>query len=808
MSDNTAPPSAATVPAPPPPPAPAGEPPLRPVRKGFAGVLFALGIFLLGVALYYAVNARALGGTEGPAETWAKGAASKEVWPILLWAALCGLAGVVGAGLLGRDRPGADEPGWLSRAVGLCMLVGAGAAVLIPLDLLLTRSLTLAINPVSVGAIAITCILALCGAMLINDTQVRDSARLRLAIMVAGLAVGLVTLLVGVSLAVFTSWEDLRGGLGSWRQRPAVLAWPVGVYLAGVALMFLSIQPGMPLIRQNQNIRRTVFGANLTVTILLLLGVLALPNVLAYAEPMTQFFGRPFDWTKGGVNSLSPATRNYLAGLREPVKVYVVMNRNSLITQDVLTLLENCRSLSSNFNWELVSRLSGENQSRIVGFMQKYGVSDLNGLLIVPGNEEGSTHALVKAQDLADFSGMRGRSSGYTFKGESQLLGALRSLSEGKIIIYFTAGHGELALEGRMPKGRPPMGGGGGDLRVLKQRLGSRKNVEVRSLTIDATTKSVPKDATVVVVARPTRAFGPAEAGLLRDYVQRNAVAGKAEAKGKGKEKRESEEVTAGKLLLLLDPIIERGKGIADTGLEGLLGAWNVKLGMDRVMNLTQSNPLDVIAYCDPESTNPIAKGFNPNPRQITAFMFEDSRTVGPLNEGGGAKKVEPILVTYNDIGIWAEKNVLADPGKLRSDLRKRENQKELIKKLARDPLPIAVAVSDSGTPPGMPRDAAHAAAGKDTPRMVVFGTSSWLSDGSLQGRQGPLYLDLFNSCVTWVQGKSEAFGVSDVEDKERKPYDLGIPPDNFRRLAFLPLGLMVMAVLALGTGVWVVRRR
>src|SRR5438445_6900833 len=31
---------------------------------------------------------------------------------------------------------------------------------------------------------------------------------------------------------------------------------------------------------------------------------------------MTQFFGRPFDWTKTGVNSISEQTRNYLAGLR------------------------------------------------------------------------------------------------------------------------------------------------------------------------------------------------------------------------------------------------------------------------------------------------------------------------------------------------------------------------------------------------------------------------------------------------------------------------------------------------------------
>ena len=62
--------------------------------------------------------------------------------------------------------------------------------------------------------------------------------------------------------------------------------------------MFASLQLGKGLERQNQNIRRLIYGYNAVMTGLLLLAVLTLVNVLAYAEPFTRFFGRPFDWTE------------------------------------------------------------------------------------------------------------------------------------------------------------------------------------------------------------------------------------------------------------------------------------------------------------------------------------------------------------------------------------------------------------------------------------------------------------------------------------------------------------------------------
>src|SRR3954447_16847609 len=99
-----------------------------------------------------------------------------------------------------------------------------------------------------------------------------------------------------------------------------------------------------------------------------------------------------------------------------------------------------------------------------------------------------------------------------------------------------------------------------------------------------------------------------------------------------------------------------------------------------------------------------------------------------------------------------------------------------------------------------MARDPAHARdVPEDMPRLVVLGTASWISDDSLEGRGGATRVALFNACVSWLRGKAPTTR-TDVPDKTRQEYELNIPPDNTTRLKWLPLGLMVMIVIALGT--------
>jgi hypothetical protein len=105
-----------------------------------------------------------------------------------------------------------------------------------------------------------------------------------------------------------------------------------------------------------------------------------------------------------------------------------------------------------------------------------------------------------------------------------------------------------------------------------------------------------------------------------------------------------------------------------------------------------------------------------------------------------------------------------------------------------------------------MPRDAAHAGMLKETPRMVVFGSSEWVTDATIGGRFGDVYADLFESCLNWMREKS-AIGLK-IPPKERPSYTLNVPEAGMMRLLFLPLGLILLGIIGLGCGVWVVRRR
>ena len=88
--------------------------------------------------------------------------------------------------------------------------------------------------------------------------------------------------------------------------------------------------------------------------------------------------------------------------------------------------------------------------------------------------------------------------------------------------------------------------------------------------------------------------------------------------------------------MLLFNPVTQKEGDrttMTPTGLEGLLGEFNVKLGNDRIMNITARDPLEVLAVTNPQSPNPIAKAFHPSPEEQVKFFFRNVRTVDTLAE-------------------------------------------------------------------------------------------------------------------------------------------------------------------------------
>jgi hypothetical protein len=826
MSDNAptnVTPTPPAAPAPAPAPAPT-DPTLASMRTGFGAVLVLIAVGLLCLAAYYFYTPKDVAPATDAAEpTWSTYFKHPTVWPVAVWSLAFGLVSAGGAYVMitGLNRPDRDSPDWLAKAISFAFY-GAGACLLaLTVYVFVQRGFnSSAFTPLNLWAMLSACLLLVSGLLLMMEPS-PQADRLRQFVLGTGLTMGALTFVLGVSLATITFYNDIGKGMATWQERPAVLIWPLAASLLGLGLAFFSVQPATPLIRTNQNLRRVVYGTNLAVTTLLLVLILVTFNVLAWAQPMSRFFGRSYDWTSTGFHALSPQTRNFVSGLRQPIKVYVVMQRGDPIANDVTTMLDNCRGLNSLVSYEVIE-FTPRNRERVMALMNKYNLTDPQGLLVVSGTGEKGDYVFVKKRDLyeEDMNRARRGPPTYTFKGEGALLNALVTLTEGQMKIYFATGHGELSADAPMPPqlGKMPRGAGG-ELSTLRMRLTNRESVKVETLKIDRNLKEIPKDASLVVIARPREPFSDEEVAVLRNYLRRERKTRTEKLKDKGNIEKEVEEVTSGKLFLLLDPYAPKVGAkarVQDTGLEPLLTEYNVKLGKNRIMALRRAQgtpPDEVIAITDDQAANPIAKAFHPQPDQPTLFPFKDARTVEAAAPVGGKASVEPLLLVPPSLLIWASDDFDTSPSAQRQRLM--ENQAELRKMIRDEPLSLAVTVSDGGADPAMPKDAAHAMARKDTPRMVIFGSSSWITDEGLRGELGPDRVALFTTCVGWLQG-SDVLGKSPEDTiKKRQIYNPNIKDENKEWLyrlpvwfAPLPMLLMVAMVAVIGAGVWVVRRR
>ena len=788
----------------------------RPVRLGVAVFLGSLALILLSVAVYFAVNATAFGtvGGEIPG-TWGQAFKVKTVWPFLVWSALGAVAAVAGAYSLGRC--GDDHRARLVLTLGVVAFGLAVFALLIPVYLIAEASSggvpvsSVFSNWVFLWGVLLTGLFAIAGALSLTP-DARDLVYLRVLVMTIGCAAGFVTVLLGFILPLTIYRPTIAKGLEEWRENWPAIVWPGLAIFGSLALMFAALQLGRGMERRSQNIRRLVYGFNAVLTGLLLLSVLSLFNVIAYAEPFTRFFGRPFDWTAGSRNSLSDATRATLADLKEPVKVYTILPPSQL-NSDMQTFLDNCKSLTPKFTWESVSR-APEARATLSGMMEKYSISDPLGILILVGNEsEGSQPAFtfIKAEDLVVRDPAQDPRISFlqvykTFIGEGAMLNGLQSLLEGKMVIYLTQGHREWTADGPPPGGQRRAAKDGGKLSTLKQRLTRRRGVEVKTVTLDAKTKEIPPDASVVVIAHPESEFGKEEVAVLRAYLRRDRQTKKVKDKA-GKE-TEEETVGAGRLMLLLEPnVVRQGDStkLLRTGLEPLLAEYNVKLGENRILVMSRT-PLNAFYFPMADSPNAIARAFDTgdSPRR---FEFVNSQTVEPIAEQAPGKLVEKLLVTPENFPAWRETNFDIEPF---ARVQKLLNDRPLMNRTLsrdRDPMCIAVAVSDQGAG-AAPRIPGHEGLAKDTPRMVVFGTASWLDNESLAGADRVTHMDLFTSSLSWLREKTAAGDTSTLEGKERKLYSLGLTDEQRDRVTFMPLLILVLGIFGMGMGVWVVRRR
>jgi hypothetical protein len=243
------------------------------------------------------------------------------------------------------------------------------------------------------------------------------------------------------------------------------------------------------------------------------------------------------------------------------------------------------------------------------------------------------------------------------------------------------------------------------------------------------------------------------------------------------------------------------------TGLETFLAGFGVQVGNDRIIRIPTNrlpNPEWLVAVVSSDrfaqSRNPIVEAFA---RDQFGFL-KSTRTVRPLPAGPQPNqryRAETLMIApgvQSGQYLWAETNLQTDAMQLIKDLSRRD---ALNDKVSHEPLPVAVAVSETLPGGTGPHSVAQA---EEKPRLIVFGNTGVVSNYVMSEAAIGLYYDLFASAIAWEREKPSNIG---IEPKQRDYYTL--PSDaNVSRMHWMPAILMIVAIIGLGTGVWVVRRR
>ncbi|HUR52517.1 MAG TPA: Gldg family protein, partial [Gemmataceae bacterium] len=608
----------------------------------------------------------------------------------------------------------------------------------------------------------------------------KQRANVRLVMLLAGTEIGAVLILAGA--AFFYRWSDSVLAYLDKDATAAKQVWKVMVPLLMIALgagvMFLSILPARADERNSPAIRRTVYGANLGLTALLLLTALVIGNVIVAMRVPNKL-----DVTEAALTSISPPTKRLIEQLTETVTVYQIAEEGRRVSSDTRNLLDRMAEANPT-KLKVVSLSLTADKRKLDELAAKYPpVATQGGLgvLLTTGPDE-KRHAFVREDDLTTEEMGEGGPRGarkLIFQGEEKIARELAFLAEGgkKSVVYVTQGGGELSL------------GGGGEpapenrsMATLRAYL-ERSNLDVKPLTFDPVNPVVPPDAGVVMIADPRSPFPPPIVAALEKYMN--------ESRG---------EAGKGKLLVFSGARAGADGKIPKTGLEPLLEKFGVILH-DRLLMAQEMNErygwFDQLAV-PTNVRNPIAELFETG---VGPWAF--CRPLGLTQmPPGGPLQVQPVFMSMPQRASWLEETVPTNIRPLLSELNSSPEIRQR-KQLTDRPRPLAVAVTETPQPsaPGQPP-------GSPTPRLVVFGAGDFVSDATARRGGGASLVSpnvaLIGATADWLRERP-AIGVGGG-NKTYATYKLSPTADD-TRLVLLPLGLALLIVVGLGAGVWVIRR-
>jgi hypothetical protein len=646
-----------------------------------------------------------------------------------------------------------------------------------------------------------------------TSINIPDPFTTRIFVLVFGGLTGLILFVMTLARAIAWREQVFLSGISTWQGEESWRLW-LFVYLQmiALALMFGSLLLGRADIRANAVLRRVLFGYSTILNGLLLLEMLIILNIVFYA-----LVPYNFDWTSTrGLHALAQSTKNLLHELKQPTEVVVLMSPGSAGYTEVRNFMENLQAESNKLNVEYISPDRDSQEYNLLakkfpkllpstGLIKK-GDETGRGILIVygpmPKDEKHKVpYAFVPERKIYEESPGMPHAGGKvtrTFKGEIEVTKELNFLVHGqeKRKVYFLQGDDEIDITNteavrRTDPPRAEMSALGASM--LVERL-KKDNYEVQGVTFskdfanekkkdnilligegspDKKTEIDAKDTYAVVIAGPSSPIPAEGLAILEKYVDKG-----------------------GRLMVLLDITLTKDlKGFRDSGIETMLRKYGIEsadefalaamLGTRKLVD-----PYKILALTPENSENALAKQF-----MDRGVNFRTVRVIRPGGAPGGRYKAETVFASIPWDPRLADKLPAVVAGKKVSAMLdplgyfdELEQNGQLTKDI-RQALPVVVGVSE-----------------EDRPRMVVFGDTEFISNYAMVTGDREDNYALFVSSLEWI---GERKGLIGPQPKSTSDYKLQAPVAiDYSRIHLVPMWLMFLTIVCLGTGIWLVRRR
>jgi ABC-type uncharacterized transport system involved in gliding motility auxiliary subunit len=473
-----------------------------------------------------------------------------------------------------------------------------------------------------------------------------------------------------------------------------------GLVILGVAA-YAIMEPDR--IRRFLTGRQARYGSNAVIMSIAFLGILIVGNVLAY-----QNAGEPWDLTEDNSNTLAPELTSALEALPEKVTATAFFSQASDTTSADELLSKIKANSQGKFDYSFIDPNRDPQAARDAGITG-------DGKILLQMGEQREIVAFASEQEI--------------------LKGLSRLSNPGNNIVYFLTGHGELDVEQA------------GDASMMRARETlESKNYTVKTLNLPAENQ-IPEDASVIVVAGPTKPVSEDEVNLLGEYLE-----------------------GGGSLVIMEDPTALTDFGDADDPLADMLEKdWGITFNDDIVIDLNSPQPTTAVAALY-DSYHPITVNTN---RLAAYFPFTRSLNVAESSQEATLTR----LVQTNERS-WGE----TDSESLRTggDIAFDSGESQ-------GPLTLAVA-GENSTSGG---------------RVVVFGTSGFAGDQMFDTYGNG---DIFINSVDWAAEQEQSIGITPKTPTQRTFN----APGQFQWLAillgsvFIIPGLVVLA----GVSAWLSRKR